>query len=96
MLKTPSLFTGQAPRSAAEQSQKSRWIRGHGWADDLWQASPHRSWLDRACADNPVFLTRRDNHMGIINSKAGSPNPNLQQLVRQRLASARAVLPKRS
>ena len=99
MLTTPSLFTGPALRSAAEQSQESRWIRGHGWADDLWQASPHRSWLDRACPHNPVFLTRRDNHMAIINSKAGSPSPSphpiftLQQLVRQTLAGTGAILP---
>ena len=93
-----SLFTSQEPRSAAEQSKEGRWIRGHGWADDLWRATPHRSWLDRACPHHPVFLTRRDNHMAIINSKAGSPSPYVQQLVRQTLAGRQSsrALPRQS
>ena len=55
----------------AERAPKGSWVRGHGWADDLWGSTPHRSWLDPVCSDNPVFLTRRDNHMAIISSAAG-------------------------
>ena len=28
-------------------------------------------WLDPVCSHSPVFLTRRDNHMAVVNSVAG-------------------------
>ena len=56
---------------ATERGRKGAWIRGHGWAEDVWGAMPHCSWLDPVCPDNPVFLTRRDNHMAVVNSVAG-------------------------
>ncbi|XP_020242130.1 uncharacterized protein LOC109820407 [Asparagus officinalis] len=46
------------------------WVLGHGWNNDIWGALPGASWIDGITHDNPVWLSRRDGHMGVANSLA--------------------------
>ena len=47
------------------------WILGGDWSQEDWDgALPNREWLDRAAPNHPVFLHRRDLHMGVANSLA--------------------------
>jgi hypothetical protein len=47
------------------------WITGHGWG---YSAFPNRTvdkrFIDEVIADRPVYVTERDGHMGLANSKA--------------------------
>ncbi len=56
--------SGSAPRGA--------WLIGRGWDQNDWpdRQFPTRAVLDRAFADQPVWLTRIDGHAGWANSKA--------------------------
>ena len=47
------------------------WILGGDWSQEDWEGGlPTREWLDRAAPKHPVFLHRRDLHMGVANSLA--------------------------
>ena len=49
---------------------KDEWIRGGSWDHELWGGVlPTRQDIDGA-ADQPVWVTRLDKHMGLANSKA--------------------------
>lgn len=61
----------------AERAPPGSWVKGFGWSEDLWESLPHRSWLDPVCPGKPVMLMRRDNHMAVINSRAGALCPTL-------------------
>jgi len=47
------------------------WITGHGWG---YSAFPDRTadkrYIDEVISDRPVYVTERDGHMGLANSKA--------------------------
>jgi predicted amidohydrolase YtcJ len=50
---------------------KGRWIRGGDWDHERWGGElPKKEWIDSFTADNPVFITRLDGHMGLANSAA--------------------------
>jgi hypothetical protein len=56
-----------AAKKAAEE-----WVTGRGWMEEDWPVKefPTRRELDAAVADLPVYLTRADGHMAVVNSKA--------------------------
>jgi predicted amidohydrolase YtcJ/beta-lactamase class A len=62
-------------RRIAEQAQKlgaGRWITGGDWDHELWPGAPlpTKELIDRETAQNPVFVSRLDGHMGLANSVA--------------------------
>ncbi|GMJ14334.1 LAF3 ISOFORM 2, LONG AFTER FAR-RED 3 ISOFORM 1, LONG AFTER FAR-RED 3 [Hibiscus trionum] len=58
-------------KEAALNVKRGSWILGGGWNNDLWGGElPVASWIDEVTADNPVWLTRMDGHMGLANSVA--------------------------
>jgi hypothetical protein len=52
--------------------QRGEWITGRGWMEEDWPAKqfPTRKDLDRTVADLPIYLSRADGHMALVNSKA--------------------------
>ncbi len=50
--------------------QTSGTLIGRGWDADSWSDAPHRSLLDRACPDRPVFLHSKDFHAVWVNGAA--------------------------
>ena len=62
-----------------------QWIQGGGWNQEFWAVIewPNRQDLDPVSPNNPVFLTRSDNHAGWANTaaleaagiNADTPNP---------------------
>jgi predicted amidohydrolase YtcJ len=69
--------------AACKQAQAGRWIRGHGWDQNVWGRWPTAADLDRVAPANPVYLTARSLHAAVANSsglaRAGltdaSPDP---------------------
>jgi predicted amidohydrolase YtcJ/beta-lactamase class A len=62
-------------RRVKEHARKvgpGRWITGGDWDHELWPGAPlpTKEMIDAATADNPVFVTRLDGHMGLANSVA--------------------------
>ena len=58
-------------RRYAEQNPQKKWIRGSGWQLPLFpNANPHKSLLDKAVPDRPVFLYAADGHSAWANSRA--------------------------
>jgi predicted amidohydrolase YtcJ len=67
---TPAEFSERIKNQAAKLP-KGRWIRGGDWDHERWGGElPTREWIDKFTADNPVFITRLDGHMGLANSAA--------------------------
>jgi len=47
------------------------WIEGDGWGYSLFpNQSPDKKYLDAILPDRPAYVTERDGHMGLANSKA--------------------------
>jgi predicted amidohydrolase YtcJ len=60
-----------AVRRCAEQHPERSWIRGSGWALPVFpNANPHKSLLDEAVPDRPVFLSAADGHSAWLSSRA--------------------------
>jgi predicted amidohydrolase YtcJ len=58
-------------RDRAHLLPPGSWMLGGGWDESSWGGVlPHRSWLDRAAPDHPVFLLRNDMHIGVANGEA--------------------------
>ena len=56
----------------AAKKQSNEWVAGRGWMEEDWPGKqfPTRRDLDAVVADLPVYLTRADGHMAVVNSKA--------------------------
>ena len=55
----------------AKANPTSPWILGNGWSyTDFPGSLPERKYLDDLFPDRPVYITERDGHMGLANSKA--------------------------
>ncbi len=77
---------------ATPPGERSEWIRGHGWNQNVWGsgAFPTRADLDRAAPDQPVYLTAKSVHAGWANTlalklagvSASTPNPPNGEIVR--------------
>jgi len=48
------------------------WILGGDWDEQRWPGAPlpRREWIDRVTPENPVLVTRMDQHMALANSEA--------------------------
>jgi predicted amidohydrolase YtcJ/beta-lactamase class A len=59
-------------REHARKLGAGRWITGGDWDHELWPGAPLpiRELIDGDTAQNPVFVTRLDGHMGLANSVA--------------------------
>lgn len=64
-------FTERIAAHAAKLGS-GRWITGGSWDEQRWDPLelPTRHMVDASTADNPVFVTRLDVHMGLANSLA--------------------------
>lgn len=54
----------------ATRTRPGAWILGHGWNQNLWGGWGHRSQLDAAAPEHPVWLTAKSLHAGWANSRA--------------------------
>ncbi|XP_010269387.1 PREDICTED: uncharacterized protein LOC104606051 isoform X2 [Nelumbo nucifera] len=58
-------------KEAVRDNHQGSWILGGGWNNDLWGGElPVASWIDDVAPNNPVWLSRMDGHMGLVNSVA--------------------------
>lgn len=57
--------------AAAAAAADGAWLLGGGWSEADWGGGlPDASWLDEASGAHPVFLTRMDSHMALVNTAA--------------------------
>ncbi|MDX1479701.1 MAG: amidohydrolase [Saprospiraceae bacterium] len=62
-IKRLATFTGTVPAGT--------WITEGDWDHELWGGTlPHRDWIDSVTADHPVFVSRLDGHMALVNTAA--------------------------
>lgn len=54
----------------AAQLPPDAWVLGSGYDQNKIGAHPHRSALDRAAGDHPVWLQHCSGHMGVVNTAA--------------------------
>jgi predicted amidohydrolase YtcJ len=68
---SPVEFIARLKAYAARQ-RPGEWILGGDWDHERWPGSPlpERSWIDSATPNNPVFVSRLDDHMALANSAA--------------------------
>ncbi|HET7377204.1 MAG TPA: amidohydrolase, partial [Anaerolineae bacterium] len=68
-----------------------RWIRGHGWNQNIWGGKfPTKDDLDRVAPNQPVYLTAKSGHAGWANSfalklanvTATTPDPEHGEIMR--------------
>ena len=46
-----------------------RWILNGNWDQTLWGGElPHKDWIDESTEDHPVYISRVDGHMALVNS----------------------------
>ncbi|MGA9751521.1 MAG: amidohydrolase [Acidobacteriota bacterium] len=58
-------------RTASAALAPGAWLEGFGWDQNLWEGGfPHRTLLDDAFPDRPVFLRRIDGHAAWVSSAA--------------------------
>ncbi len=58
-------------RALADAEPGQGWIVDSGWAyTDFPDSVPHRRWLDEVVRDRPVWLSGRDGHMALANTRA--------------------------
>eukprot|EP00882_Tetradesmus_deserticola_P005072 GHRQ01005344.1.p1 GENE.GHRQ01005344.1~~GHRQ01005344.1.p1 ORF type:complete len:554 (+),score=202.48 GHRQ01005344.1:614-2275(+) len=57
--------------AAAAAAEDGAWLLGGGWSEANWGGEmPDASWIDEAAGSHPVFLTRMDYHMALVNTAA--------------------------
>jgi predicted amidohydrolase YtcJ len=68
---SPEEFVARLKAYTAER-RPGEWIMGGDWDHERWPGAPlpRREWIDSVTPNNPVFLYRLDNHMGLANSAA--------------------------
>jgi predicted amidohydrolase YtcJ len=57
-------------KGKADATPKGRWILGYTLDDVKLGRYPTRTELDSVCPDNPLYIQRRDGHIGVVNSLA--------------------------
>ncbi len=62
----------RAVEAEVKKKKKGEWVLGGRWSVESWNKpeQPNKSWLDPVSPDNPVFLSRMDGHMALVNSAA--------------------------
>ena len=55
----------------ADSLPEGRWITGGDWDHELWPGAPlpRREWIDSAAGAHPVFVSRLDGHMALVNTR---------------------------
>ena len=65
---TPAQFKNKVA-AYAESQPSGRWILNGNWDQTLWGGElPHKDWIDEATQDHPVYISRIDGHMALVNS----------------------------
>jgi len=57
-------------KGKADATPKGKWILGYTLDDVKLGRYPTRTELDNVCPDNPLYIQRRDGHIGVVNSLA--------------------------
>ncbi|MBL7168708.1 amidohydrolase [Candidatus Bathyarchaeota archaeon] len=57
-------------KGKADATPKGKWILGYTLDDVKLGRYPTRAELDNVCPDNPLYIQRRDGHIGVVNSLA--------------------------
>ena len=67
----PEEFVGRIAERL-RQTKPGDWVTGGGWDQETWPAAPlpRKQWIDGFSAENPVFVSRSDLHIGLANSAA--------------------------
>lgn len=91
-----------AVRDCAEEVEEGTWIRGGQWGTELLESDnqPHRSLLDAAVPDHPVYLYDVAVHSAWVNSKAlellsineNTPDPEGGVILRDEIGEPTGVL----
>jgi predicted amidohydrolase YtcJ len=53
-----------------KNANPGEWILGHGWNQNTWGAWPTAGELDAIAPNNPVYLTAKSLHAGLVNTAA--------------------------
>lgn len=65
---TPADFKEKVAEYAALHPT-GRWILNGNWDQTLWGGElPHKDWIDESTQDHPVYISRVDGHMALVNS----------------------------
>ena len=65
---TPTDFKEKVAKYAALHPT-GRWILNGNWDQTLWGGElPHKDWIDESTLDHPVYISRVDGHMALVNS----------------------------
>lgn len=67
---TPAEFARRIGAFAASLPE-GRWITGGDWDHELWPGAvlPQRGWIDSVSGDHPVYVSRLDGHMALVNTR---------------------------
>jgi predicted amidohydrolase YtcJ len=85
----------------AETVPPGTWITGGMWDHEMWGGElPRAEWIDAATPNHPVFVTRLDGHMALVNSQvlemaeveSDTPDPEGGTIVRDPSGRATGVL----
>lgn len=57
-------------KGKADATSNGKWILGYSLDDVKLGRYPTRTELDSVCPDNPLYIQRRDGHIGVVNSLA--------------------------
>ena len=83
-----------------KNAKPGEWILGHGWNQNTWGVWPTAKELDGIAPNNPVYLTAKSLHAGLVNSAAmklanitsETPDPQNGQVQRDAEGNATGVL----
>ena len=84
----------------AKTAKPGEWILGHGWNQNTWGEWLLASELDAITPNNPVYLTAKSLHAGLVNTAAmklanitaGTPDPQNGQIQRDAQGNATGIL----
>jgi predicted amidohydrolase YtcJ len=96
---TPAEFSRRI--AAAARARPGKWITDGNWDHQLWGGTlPSRDWIDRDTPTSPVFVSRLDGHMALVNSvslklagiTAATPDPEGGVIVRNKDGTPTGIL----
>jgi predicted amidohydrolase YtcJ len=90
----------QRVEERVKDAKPDEWILGHGWNQNTWGAWPTAKELDAIAPNNPVYLTAKSLHAGLVNTAAmklakitsETPDPQNGQILRDVNGDASGVL----
>jgi len=83
-----------------KNTKPGEWVLGHGWNQNTWGEWPTAKELDGVAPNNPVYLTAKSLHAGLVNTPAmklmnltaQTPDPQNGQIQRDESGEATGVL----